>query len=100
MSGVAEESRTSAMGRRDLGDAVEQLLEFQLDEGGTLCVEVADDEPGIERAARVDDLVVKARVSLESALDHIRAIANTTLGRLRDLAEPPQQIQVEFGIRL
>ena len=77
-----------------------ELLRFELDGGGAVLVEVADDEPGIEQAARVDDLVVKARVSLENALDQVRAVANAAVVKLRDLAEQPQQIQVEFGIRL
>jgi hypothetical protein len=63
-------------------------------------VEVADDEPGIERAARVDDVVVKARASLEDALDQVRAFANATLVKLQDLARQPEQVEVEFGIRL
>jgi hypothetical protein len=79
---------------------MEQLLEFELDDGGMVFVEVEDDEPGIERAARVDDVVVKARVNLESALDQVRVFASIALGRLRALAEQPQQIEVEFGIRL
>jgi hypothetical protein len=37
---------------------MEQLLQFESG-GGTVLVEVADDEPGIERAARVDDLVLQ-----------------------------------------
>jgi hypothetical protein len=79
---------------------MEQLLAFELDDGGTVLVEVAHDEPGIERAGRVDDLVVKARVNLENALYQVRAVADTAAARLRDPAEQPQQIQVEFGIRL
>jgi Trypsin-co-occurring domain 1 len=78
---------------------VGELLRFELDGGGAVLVEVADDEPGIEQAARVDDLVVKARVSLESALDQVRAFANATLGNVQDLVQQPEQIQVEFGIR-
>jgi hypothetical protein len=78
---------------------MEQLLQFELD-GGTVLVEVADDEPGIERAARVDDVVVQARNSLESAMDQVRAFANATLVKLQDLARQPEQVEVEFGIRL
>jgi Trypsin-co-occurring domain 1 len=76
-----------------------QLLQFESG-GGTVLVEVADDEPGIERAARVDDVVVKARGSLESAMDQVRAMANATLVKLEDLARQPEQVEVEFGIRL
>jgi hypothetical protein len=78
---------------------MEQLLQFESN-GGTVLVEVADDEPGIERAARVDDLVVKARQSLESAMDQVRAFANATFVKLEDLARQPEQVEVEFGIRL
>jgi hypothetical protein len=78
---------------------MEQLLRFEASEGSVL-VEVADDEPGIERAARVDDVVVKARQSLEGALDQVRMLSNATLARLGDLARQPEQVEVEFGIRL
>jgi hypothetical protein len=78
---------------------MEQLLQFESG-GGTVLVEVADDEPGIERATRVDEVVVKARESLETAMDQVRAFANATLGKLQDLAQQPEQVQVEFGIRL
>ena len=78
---------------------MDQLLQFESG-AGTVFVEVADDEPGIERAARVDDVVVKARESLESAMDQVRAVANATLGKLQDLAQQPEQVEVEFGIRL
>jgi hypothetical protein len=78
---------------------MDKLLLFEAG-GGTVLVEVADDEPGIERAARVDDVVVKARVSLENALDQVRAVANATLAKLGDLARQPESVEVEFGIRL
>jgi hypothetical protein len=78
---------------------MEQLLQFESG-GGPVLVEVADDEPGIERAARIDDVVIKARVGLESAMDQVRAVANATLGKLQDLAQQPEQVEVEFGIRL
>ena len=60
---------------------MDKLLQFESG-GGTVLVEVADDEPGIERASRVDEVVVKARVSLESAMDQVRAVADATLGKL------------------
>jgi hypothetical protein len=63
-------------------------------------VEVGEDEPGIERAARVDEVVAKAGVNLERTLDQVRTVADVALVRLRNLAERPEQIEVEFGIRL
>jgi alkylation response protein AidB-like acyl-CoA dehydrogenase len=78
---------------------MDQLLQFE-SEGGMVLVEVADDEPGIERAARVDDLVVKASASLETAMEQVRVVANATLGKLGDLVRQPEQVEVEFGVRL
>jgi Trypsin-co-occurring domain 1 len=75
---------------------MEQLLQFEAN-GGSVLVAVADDEPGIERAARVDDVVVKASHSLETALEQVRVLADATLARLGDLARQPEQ--VEFGVR-
>jgi len=89
-------AKTSCLGD---GVSMEQLLQFEAGEGSVF-VEVADDEPGIERAARVDEVVVKARESLESALNQVRIVANATLGKLQDLAQQPDQVVVEFGIRL
>lgn len=83
---------------RRMGDLMDQLLQFESG-GGTVLVEVADDEPGIERAARVDEVVVKARASLESAMEQVRAVANATLGKVQDLAQQPEQVEVEFGVR-
>jgi hypothetical protein len=77
-----------------------ELVRFDLVDGGSLLVEVDEDEPGIERASRVDDLAVRASQSLDSALEGIRIAANATLTKLRELAEAPDEVEVEFGIRL
>ena len=80
-------------------ESMDQLLQFE-SAGGAVLVEVADDEPGIERAARVDEVVVKARASLEGAMEQVRTFANATLGKVQDLPQQPEQIEMEFGIRL
>jgi Trypsin-co-occurring domain 1 len=77
-----------------------ELVRFDLEGGGSLLVEVDEDEPGIERASRADDLAVRASESLEHALEGIRTAADTTVAKLRGLAEAPDEVQVEFGIRL
>jgi hypothetical protein len=97
--GMAGESRANARAWVGDGGSMEQLLRFESG-GGTVFVEVADDEPGIERATRVDDVVIKARESLESALEQVRVVANVTLAKLGNLARQPEQVEVQFGIRL
>jgi hypothetical protein len=77
-----------------------ELVQFEIAGGGRVLVEVDDQEPGVARASRVDDMVVQAKQSLEPALDSIRAMANVALEKLRDLAERPDELEVEFGVRL
>jgi hypothetical protein len=77
-----------------------ELVQFQVAGGGTVLVEVDDQEPGVARASRVNDMVVQAKQSLEPALDSIRAMANVSLERLQDLAQRHDELEVEFGVRL
>jgi hypothetical protein len=77
-----------------------ELVQFTLPDGSSLLVEVDDQEPGIQRASRVDDLIVQAKHSLDDALDHIRSMAILTLAKLQDLPRRPDDLEVEFGVRL
>lgn len=77
-----------------------ELVQFELEGGASLLVEVDEDEPGIERASRMDDLAIKGSQSLEVALEGIRSAANVTLAKLRDVAEAPDEVEVQFGVRL
>jgi hypothetical protein len=48
-TGGTPESRAEGIGGQRIGGGgVEQLLQFELDDGVLVVVEVADDEPGIE----------------------------------------------------
>ena len=77
-----------------------ELVQFTLSDGNSLLVEVDDQEPGIQRASRVDDFIVQAKVSLDGAMDQIRAMAAVTLAKLAELPHRPDDIEVEFGVRL
>jgi hypothetical protein len=77
-----------------------ELVRFILPDGSSLLVEVDGQEPGIQRASRVDDFIVQAKVSLDGAMEHIRAMAAVTLTKLEDLPRRPDDIEVEFGVRL
>jgi hypothetical protein len=77
-----------------------ELVQFTLPDGSSLLVEVDDQEPGIQRASRGDDLIIQAKHSLDDALDHIQAMATLTLTKLQDLPRRPDDLEVEFGVRL
>ena len=87
---------------------MKRLVEFPLQEGGTLLVEV--DEPegyaettsrgGVVKASRPSEVADKAKDTFEDALDKIRPAAQSIIGRLRELHDAPDEIGVEFGIKL
>lgn len=80
-----------------------RLAEFPLVAGGSVIVEV--DEPGgaeggIVRAARPGEAVVRAGQTLEAAVEKIKPIATAFITRLREGVQAPDEIEVEFGIKL
>lgn len=77
-----------------------ELVRFDLEGGGSLLVEVDADEPGIERASRTDDLAIRASQSLDAAMEGVRSAADMTLAKLHAMAEAPDEVEVQFGIRL
>jgi hypothetical protein len=81
---------------------MKHFITFNLESGGVMTVEV--DEPmaegGLARAARPGEVIEKAGESFETAMDKIKPAAVAVIGKLRDLADPPDDIEVEFGIKL
>ncbi|GGX93574.1 CU044_2847 family protein [Streptomyces hiroshimensis] len=77
-----------------------QLIRFRTEDGGEAVVEVSEDEPGIVAVSRLGDAIADATGSLEEGLNRIRGIAQTTLNRLISLPRPPEEVTVEFGVRL
>lgn len=78
-----------------------QLLRFPSEDGdGFLVVEVAEDEPGVVEASRLGDAVVDANASFEEGIEHIRNAAASALQRLRDIPSRPDEVSLEFGVRL
>jgi len=79
---------------------MKHLVEFPLEEGGSIVVEVDEPETsGTVRAARGDTLA-KARETLEDALDKVLPAAKSIVEKLRRLDNKPNEIEVTFGIRL
>lgn len=81
---------------------MKQLVEFPLEDGGTILVEI--DEPDgagkTERVARAKKTIEKAKQSFEKALDNVEPAANAVISKLKGLIEQPDEIGVEFGIKL
>lgn len=91
---------------------MDRLVEFDLGGEGKILFEtgpeadvVSSRRPGdparkgvAARGKGKEELVEKASQSLEDALDHIRPAAQLIVDKLRDVS--PQEIEVEFGVRL
>jgi hypothetical protein len=83
---------------------VRQLVEFPLQDGGTVVVQVEDGPGGGQLTRGWGDseprVVEQARQTFEQAVGRLQPAVQALLGQLRTLAEAPEQVQVEFGLQL
>ena len=81
---------------------MKHLIEFPLEDGGAILVEVDEPEPqgGVMRAARPGEIVAKAGQTFEAALERIKPAAGTIIAKLRGLHDPPDEVEVEFGLKM
>ena len=79
-----------------------QLAKFPLKDGGFLTVETdADGPPGrVMRSSGASDVLVAATDTFESALEKVRVAAEAILHQLRSLVQPPDEVVVEFGVKM
>jgi hypothetical protein len=79
-----------------------QLVEFPLQGGGSVLVQVDDrDGGGVTRGWGDGERVIEhAQQSFEQAVSRVQPAIQGLLAQLRALAETPEQIQVEFGLQL
>ena len=76
------------------------LVEFPLEDGSSIVVEVDEPEGGTVRVARPGDIAEKAQQTFEQAMSGIRPAAESIIDRLRSLSDPPDQVNVEFALKL
>jgi hypothetical protein len=79
-----------------------RLVEFPLDEGGSVLVEVDDVAPDgpVTRGLRDQRVTEAAQHSFEQAISRVQPAANALLGRLRAMSDAPDEVVVEFGLQL
>jgi hypothetical protein len=76
---------------------MKQLVEYELEVGGSILVEVDLPDAGIERAGRGDQ-IIKAKERFGDALEQIKPVAQTVFSKLGGLSA--DEIGVDFGIKL
>lgn len=78
-----------------------RLIEYKLDDGQTILVEVVEPTPGgLAPVGRTADTIVRAQKTLSEALDNVRPVAEAIIGKLSNLSTRPDEVSVEFGVKL
>jgi hypothetical protein len=80
---------------------MKRLVEYELEGGGSVLVEI-DSPPagGMNPVGIGDGVVEKAQAKLEEALDGIRPIAEAVVSRLADLPSRPDEISIKLGFKI
>lgn len=79
---------------------MKHLVEFPLEEHGSVVIEVEEPETaGTVRAGRADT-IAKAKETLEEALDKILPATKSVIGKLHSLGNRPDEIEITFGVKL
>jgi hypothetical protein len=81
---------------------VKGLIEFQLADGSTVLVEAEETvtSPKTMRGSASTSIAQRAEQTFEGALENIKPVAAAFIAKLNEIVNPPQQIAVEFGIKL
>ncbi len=78
---------------------MKNYIEYEIEDGKSVVVEIEVDEEELGPAS-LGDTIAKAQQSFEQALDAIGPIAGKLLTRLEEIPKKPDQIAVEFGLKL
>jgi Trypsin-co-occurring domain 1 len=87
-------------------DAMRRIVQFPSESGEPILVEVKDVGLGGEtrRGLSTSAVVERAQTSFEDALEKAKPMATSLVGKLRAIGDaagnPPDEVQVEFGIVL
>jgi NTP-dependent ternary system trypsin peptidase co-occuring protein len=82
---------------------MKRLIEFPLDEGGSVLIEVEESPAGpVTRGIGKDRaaLVEQADKTFEDATAAVTPAARSLLARLRSIDDPPDEIGIVFGVQL
>ncbi len=82
---------------------MKNLIEYRLDDGTSVVVEVeeSDRERGLARASRrSDEVVIQSSKRFEEIGSVVEPVAVALLGKVRALDHPPDEVNVQFGVKL
>ncbi|MCL6449754.1 MAG: hypothetical protein K6T75_00460 [Acetobacteraceae bacterium] len=79
-----------------------RLLQFSLGGGEVIHVEVEAPPPaaGVFRGAPPPRVIEDTHKAFDAALGKIRPVAESLVGHLRGMLHAPEEIEVEFGVKM
>lgn len=82
---------------------MKKLVEYKLENENSIIVEVDEfeGEGEIEEVCRSENRTIKkSMIYFEDAIDRVKPAATIILEKIKDLDYSPDQIQIEFGLKL
>lgn len=79
---------------------MKQIVEFPLESGEVIFVELDKAAGSDNRIGLRDQVVDKATQTFESALETVKPIANAIITKVRSLKQPADEVEVKFGIKI
>jgi hypothetical protein len=79
-----------------------KVVEYKLEQGGVILIEVEETEleKGRVPVAKKPGMPEEATKEFEKALDDVKPVADTIVQKFKDLGSEPDNIEVEFGIKM
>ncbi len=77
-----------------------ELIEFPIDEENSIFVEAEISEDEGEMEVSRNGFAKKAAKNFHDALATVKPIAETLVTRISELSRKPQEVQVEFGLKM
>ncbi len=78
---------------------MKRIIEFPLENGSCMYVEVDEPEEGLTRVSH-GDVIEQAHQTLEKSLERVKPAAQVILEKLQSLSDSPDEIEVQFGLKL
>ena len=75
---------------------MKRLVEFPLEEGSSIVVEIDEPETGGTVRAGREDNTEQARETFEDALNKVLPVTKTVVEKVRGMASKPDEIEVTF----
>lgn len=80
---------------------MKRLVEFATENNCFIIVEVEETgSEGLVKASKPAEIISKASQSFEEALEKVKPAASSIIKKIRALQDQPDEIEVEFGLKL